>query len=108
MLGIKLVTLKRILCPGVRRPGEVIVAGAEPWLAVREAEAGSAAPSGRLSVDQRKRLHFLFERDPIGTRRKADLTHTQLQQPVAGAALDPAVMTRLTGFLTGDQATTSG
>jgi hypothetical protein len=77
-------------------------------LAAWEAEAGSAAPSGRLSVDQRKRLHFLFKRDPTGTRREAGHTHTQLEQPVAGEALDLAVMMRLTRFLTGDQTTTSG
>jgi hypothetical protein len=80
--------------PGGRRRRRAVVGGTGG-----RSRLGIAG--GRFSVDQRKRLHFLFERDPIGARREAGLSHTQLEQLVADEALDLAVMTRLTGFLTG-------
>jgi hypothetical protein len=40
--------------------------------------------------------------------REAGLTRAQLEQAVAGEAVDTAVVMRLSGFLTGDQGAASG
>jgi hypothetical protein len=115
-LGIAPSTLRRLLTRVRREPSEAVIARATAWLAAREAvdarpdsrERTHLEQPDRLSVDQRERLNFLAERDPIGTRREAGLTRSQLEQAVAGEALDPAVVVQLTGFLTGDQGAASG
>jgi transcriptional regulator with XRE-family HTH domain len=101
-LGIAPSTLHRALT-GVRRgPSAAVMARATAWLAAQDSQRtpGNESPD-RLSTEQRERLAFLAQHDQSEIRREAHVTRAQLEQAVAGEALDPAVVLRLVDLLSG-------
>jgi hypothetical protein len=106
-LGLDRSSLRRVVL-GQRPPGAAVVRKAEIWLAAqgaaavsREAEAEAEADPERLSIEQRDRLAFVLQHDPAATRRSARVSAAELDQAIAGEALDPATVTRLCAFLAG-------
>jgi len=93
-LGISATSLRRVLS-GQRLPGAVVVANTAAWLK-RNPESDSA----RLTLEQRDLLTITRQHDLPRLRRAARVTEEQLDQAIAGEALDPAVIARLAGFLT--------
>jgi hypothetical protein len=104
-LGIAPSTLHRILT-GVRRgPSPRIVAQAAAWLSAHEADdisrGNASEQAARLSTEQRERLAFLAQHQPE-IRRDAHVSRAELEAAIAGEALEPAVIVRLSGLLLGE------
>jgi hypothetical protein len=96
-IGLNRSSLRRVIL-GQRPPGAAVVERAEAWLA---AQVSREADPDRLSVEQRDRLAFVLQHDPSATRRGAKVSAAELDQAIAGEALDSATVARLCAFLAG-------
>jgi hypothetical protein len=104
-LGIATTTLHRLMTRARRGASAAVIARATAWLAAHETDVSPGttenASADRLSTEQRERLAFLAQHDQSEIRREAHVTRAQLEQAVAGEALDPAVVLRLSDLLSG-------
>jgi hypothetical protein len=98
--------LHRILTEVRRGPSPRIVAQAAAWLSAHEADdisrGNASEQAARLSTKEREKLAFLAEHQQPEIRRDAHVSRAELEAAIAGEALAPAVIVRLSGLLSGE------